>query len=84
MNDSDELRNKYFDKIINRLEQYLTEQNVKNNIIFKESFGVKDFINDYNSFKGNAYGMANTLLQTAFLRPKLKVKKLKIYISLDN
>jgi len=76
LNDSEELRDKYFEKIINRLE-YLTEQNVKNNIIFKESFGVKDFINDYNSFKGNAYGMANTLLQTAFLRPKLKSKKVK-------
>ena len=76
LNDSEELRDKYFEKIINRLE-HLTEQNVKNNIIFKESFGVKDFINDYNSFKGNAYGMANTLLQTAFLRPKLKSKKVK-------
>ena len=76
MHDSEELRDKYFEKIIKRLE-YLTEQNVKNNIIFKESFGVKDFINDYNSFKGNAYGMANTLLQTAFLRPKLKSKKVK-------
>jgi len=76
LNDSNKLRDKYFEKIINRLE-YLTEQNVKNNIIFRESFGVNDFINDYNSFKGNAYGMANTLLQTAFLRPKLKSKKVK-------
>jgi phytoene desaturase len=49
---------------------------VKNNIIFKESFCLNDFIKDYNSYKGNAYGMANTLLQTAFLRPKLKSKKM--------
>ena len=42
-----------------------------------ESFGVDDFIKDYNSYKGNAYGMANTLLQTAFLRPNLKSKKVK-------
>ena len=48
---------------------------VKNNIIFKESFCVNDFVKEYNSYKGNAYGMANTLLQTAFLRPKLKSKK---------
>ena len=38
---------------------------------------MNDFIKDYNSYKGNAYGMANTLLQTAFLRPKLKSKKVK-------
>ena len=47
------------------------------NIIFKESFCVKDFKEAYNSYKGNAYGMANTLFQTAFLRPKLKSKKVK-------
>ena len=50
---------------------------MKKSIIFKESFCVNDFIKDYNSYKGNAYGMANTLLQTAFLRPKLKSKKVK-------
>ena len=66
----------YFEKIITRLEK-LTNQKVKNNIIFKESFCVNDFVKEYNSFKGNAYGMANTLLQTAFLRPKLKSKKVK-------
>mgnify|MGYP000692574942 FL=1 len=50
---------------------------MKNSIIFSESFCVQDFIKEYNSYKGNAYGMANTLLQTAFLRPKLKSKKVK-------
>ncbi len=76
LDDSEQLREEYFEKIINRLEN-VTDQNVKNNIIFKESFGVNDFKRDYNSFKGNAYGMANTLLQTAFLRPKLKSKKVE-------
>lgn len=70
------LREEYFDKIIDRFET-LTEQKIKNNIIFKESFCKNDFVSDYNSYKGNAYGMANTLLQTAFLRPKLKSKKVK-------
>ncbi|MEM0543490.1 phytoene desaturase family protein [Flavobacterium sp. j3] len=74
--DTDELRNAYFEKIISRFET-VTQQDVKNNIIFRESFCVKDFIKEYNSYKGNAYGMANTLLQTAFLRPKLKSKKVK-------
>ena len=61
---------------MDRLEN-LTKQEIKENIIFKESYCVQDFKDDYNSFKGNAYGMANTLMQTAFLRPKLKSKKIK-------
>ena len=73
LEDTPELRATYFRKIITRFET-LTSQSVKNDIIFKESFCLNDFIKDYNSYKGNAYGMANTLLQTAFLRPKLKSK----------
>ncbi len=76
INDSEELREQYFDKIVTRFEQ-LTQQSVKNSIIFKQSFCKNDFVSEYNSYKGNAYGMANTLLQTAFLRPKLKSKKVK-------
>ena len=72
--DTEELREEYFNKIIDRFE-ILTQQSVKNNIIFKKSFCKNDFVSEYNSYKGNAYGMANTLLQTAFLRPKLKSKK---------
>ncbi len=74
--DTQELRDEYFNIIISRFEK-ITKQSVKNNIIFTESFCVKDFIKEYNSYKGNAYGMANTLLQTAFLRPKLKSKKVE-------
>ncbi len=76
LEDTKELREAYFNKIINRFEK-VTSQTVINNISFKESFCVNDFIKDYNSYKGNAYGMANTLTQTAFLRPKLKSKKVK-------
>lgn len=76
LEDNDELREKYFNIIIERLER-LTGQNVKENIIFKESYCVNDFIKDYNSYKGNAYGLANILTQTAFLRPKIKSKKVK-------
>ncbi|WP_179334682.1 phytoene desaturase family protein [Winogradskyella costae] len=74
LEDTPELRRYYFDLIINRFE-LRTGQNVKAQILFKESYCVNDFIEDYNSYKGNAYGMANTLMQTAFLRPKLKSKK---------
>ena len=76
LEDTPELRNHYFEKIIERFER-ITQQDIKNNIIFKESFCVNDFKEQYNSYKGNAYGLANTLLQTAFLRPKLKSKKIQ-------
>ena len=76
INDTEELREEYFDKIMDRFET-LTQQSIRKNIIFKESFCKNDFVSEYNSYKGNAYGMANTLLQTAFLRPKLKSKKVK-------
>ena len=74
LEDTDALRNQYFDLILDRFERR-TGQKVKNSIIFKESFCVNDFKEAYNSYKGNAYGMANTLTQTAFLRPGLKSKK---------
>ena len=76
LEDTNELREQYFDLIMNRLEK-LTDQEIRSKILFKESFGIQDFIKDYNSYKGNAYGLANTLRQTAFLRPKLKSKKVK-------
>ncbi len=74
--DSKKLREEYFKKVLLRLEK-LTKQNIRDNIIFSESFCVNDFIREYNSFKGNAYGLANTLLQTAFLRPKLISSKVE-------
>lgn len=74
LEDTPQLRDQYFELIIARFEER-TGQKVENNIIFKESFCVNDFVEEYNSYKGNAYGMANTLLQTAFLRPKLQSKK---------
>ncbi|MEP0479853.1 MAG: phytoene desaturase, partial [Nonlabens sp.] len=76
LKDTPELREEYFNKIMKRFE-LRTEQNVTDHIIFKESFCVNDFISEYNSYKGNAYGMANTLLQTAFLRPNLRSRKVK-------
>jgi phytoene desaturase len=72
--DTPALREEYFDKIMGRFEN-LTNQNVTAHVLFKKSFCVNDFKEEYNSYKGNAYGMANTLLQTAFLRPKIKSSK---------
>ena len=76
LEDTKELRDTYYEKIMSRFET-LTGQEIKKHVIFKESFCVNDFVSEYNSYKGNAYGLANTLLQTAFLRPKLKSKKVE-------
>ncbi len=73
-NDSTEIRDKYFDSIITRLEKKLDVE-ITSSIIYKKSYATSDFINDYNSYKGNAYGLANTLMQTAVLKPRCKSKK---------
>ncbi len=73
--DSEELREQYFQKIVKRFEERSGES-ISENIIFKQSFSVSDFKEQYNSFKGNAYGLANTLLQTALLKPSCRSKKI--------
>lgn len=74
LEDTKETREKYFQIILDRFK-YLTGQDISENIVFKRSYAHSDFENDYNAFKGNAYGLANTLLQTAFLKPKMRSKK---------
>ena len=76
IDDNEDIREKYFNLILDRLER-LTNQTIRPHIVFKKSYAHIDFINDYHSFKGNAYGLANTLLQTAILKPSLKSKKVK-------
>ena len=75
-NDSAELREKYFHMILRRFERHVGEP-VSDFIIYSKSFGYSDFVHDYNSFKGNAYGLANTLSQTAIFRPSCRSKKVK-------
>ncbi|WP_028667657.1 phytoene desaturase family protein [Runella zeae] len=72
--DNEATREYYFDLVMNRLEAYVGEE-IRPHIVYKRTFAHSDFRADYNAFKGNAYGLANTLLQTAFLKPKLKNKK---------
>lgn len=63
----------YFDLVMRRVEAF-TGQSVKEHVVFRRDFATGDFIREYNSFKGNAYGLANTLSQTAILKPALKNK----------
>ena len=76
LGDTELIRDQYFEKILSRFESK-TGQTVRDAIIYKKSYSVSDFINDYHSFKGNAYGLANTLRQTAVLKPGIRSKKVK-------
>jgi phytoene desaturase len=75
LEENEEIRKHYFDMIMGRMENF-TGQTLKDSVVYYRSYAHKDFVSDYNSFKGNAYGLANTLRQTAILKPSLKSKKL--------
>lgn len=75
LEDSDAIRQKYFHQLIERLEKF-TGVDIANRVEYLKSYCVSDFVADYNSYKGNAYGLANTLGQTANLKPKIKNRKL--------
>jgi phytoene desaturase len=76
LQDTAELREKYYHIVMERLERH-TGQDIRPHVVYKKSYAHADFQSDYHAFKGNAYGLANTLLQTAFLKPKMKSRKLK-------
>lgn len=70
LTDDEEIRKKYFKLTVTRLES-LIGQSIRESITFSKSYAHRDFITDYNAFKGNAYGLANTLRQTACLKPSI-------------
>jgi phytoene desaturase len=76
LQDNEETREYYYNLVMDRFER-LTGQNIREAVIYKRSYAHQDFSSDYHSFKGNAYGLANTLMQTAILKPSLKSKKVK-------
>ena len=74
LQDEEETRESYYTIMMDRLCKYVGED-IRSNIVYKKSYSVSNFINDYNAYKGNAYGLANTLSQTAILKPEMKSKK---------
>ena len=76
LEDNETIREKYFTLMMKRLEKKLNET-IEQHIAYKKSYCVNDFIIDYNAYKGNAYGLANTLMQTAILKPKIRSKKIR-------
>ncbi|MFC5269583.1 phytoene desaturase family protein [Adhaeribacter terreus] len=75
LTDTETTREKYYNLVMDRLEK-LTKQSIREHVVYKRSYAHNNFIQDYNAFKGNAYGLANTLMQTAILKPSLKSKKI--------
>jgi phytoene desaturase len=75
LEDTEAVREQYFEQLMNRLEQYCGVS-IRDAIVYKRSYAHQDFIGDYHAFKGNAYGLANTLMQTAILKPSLKNRHL--------
>lgn len=73
LHDEESIREKYFQMVINRMES-ITGERIREHIVFKRSYAHNDFVADYNAFKGNAYGLANTLKQTANLKPSIRNK----------
>lgn len=73
LSDNEDIRNKYYRLIMSRLEK-LTGEQVDKNVVYKKSYAHNNFKNDYNAYKGNAYGLANTLWQTANLKPTMHSK----------
>jgi len=76
MSDTEQIKKDYFDIAIARIEQR-TGQEIRKHIVYQRSYAHNDFVQDYNAYKGNAYGLANTLMQTAVLKPSIRNKKLK-------
>lgn len=76
LEDDETQRAFYFDLLLERLKR-LTGNDIASNIVYQRSFSIKNFKEDYHAFKGNAYGLANTLSQTALFKPRIKNKHLK-------
>ncbi len=77
ISDNESTREVYLREMIGRLEKHTGTHNLTEHITYKRSYCVSDFIKDYNAYQGNAYGLANTLKQTAVLKPGIRNKKLK-------
>ncbi|BAP32097.1 phytoene dehydrogenase [Chryseobacterium sp. StRB126] len=77
IHDEESVREKYLMEMLVRIEKHTGEADIFSKIEYKRSYCVSDFISDYNAYKGNAYGLSNTLSQTAVLKPKIRNRKIR-------
>jgi len=73
----DNFEKEYTEKILTELENYAGIENIRDRIMFKKTYSVKDFEIDYNAYKGTALGLAHTIKQTALFRPNNIHKTIK-------
>lgn len=76
LEDTPEIREKFFKKIMGLLETTLKEK-IEKRILVKKIFTVNDFTKEYNAYKGTALGLTHTLMQSAIFRPGMRSKKVK-------
>lgn len=73
---SDDIHTHYLKLMLDRISDFTGEEIKAENIVFKKSFAHQEFKDRYHAFKGNAYGLANTLKQTAIFKPKMMNSKI--------
>lgn len=76
LTDDDKTREHYYNVVMERLSKHLGFD-PRPHVELKRSYCINDLREDYNAFRGNAYGMANTLTQTGPLRPRMKSRKVR-------
>ncbi|WP_252698471.1 phytoene desaturase family protein [Natronosalvus vescus] len=74
LEDTPELRSSYRDQVLEDIADN-TGTDLRDRIVFEESFCVEDFADRYNSYAGTALGMAHTLRQTSLFRPPHRSKE---------
>jgi len=75
LDDPDELREHYFQDVMDRMER-LTGESIRDSIVFRETMSIREFREDYNAHEGTAFGLGQTLFQTAYFRPMNRSRKL--------
>jgi phytoene desaturase len=50
---------------------------IRRHLVFQQSMSLKEFQTDYNAYKGNAFGLGQTLFQTAWFRAANRSKRIE-------
>lgn len=82
---TDKQLNDFSEKILKTMETSMDLPELRDNIVYKRLFTIKDFATRYNSQGGTALGLAHVLSQTAVFRPSNINKKVKdfYYVGAD-
>ncbi|RYX86669.1 phytoene desaturase [bacterium] len=65
------------DRMLDIIEREMNCEGLRDKIVYKKLFSVKDFASRYNKQGGTALGLAHTMKQTAILRPNNRSKKVE-------